>query len=187
VSIPLLKKGFEVTSTDLNSGMLKELKIKAGKAGVKNYRAVSVNMQKIRYEQKFDTVCIRQAINYFIGAGQLLRGLKSIFRALKPGGKFIFNAPNYKGQKKYPDVSNIYTDGAQNAFVLETNEVRNKLLKHRQYSLVWGGNGKPEFVIDENSFYMFTKKDLEAALKKAGFSKIEFTASNKTLYCVATK
>jgi SAM-dependent methyltransferase len=187
VSIPLLKSGFIVTSLDLSRGMLKVLILKAEKAGLKNYRAKLLDMQKINYKQKFDAICIRQAINYFIGTKALRRGFEKISNALKPGGKFIFNAPNYQGGKTYPAFSGIYKKGKQSAFILETNKTKGRLLKHQQYSIIWGEGQKPNFVTDENTFYMFTEKEFEGALKSAGFSKIKFSGSDKTLYCVATK
>ena len=114
-------------------------------------------------------------------------GLNKIFKSLKTGGKFIFNAPNYDRQKDYPKVHNLYQQDGLNAFVLETNDMKNGILRHRQYSLVWSDGGQPKFVTEENSFYMFTKKEFESVLKKAGFAKIDFDEQGKTLYCVATK
>lgn len=187
VTIPLLKSGFEVVSLDKNKGMLKELKSKAKKQGVKNFHIIISDMKKASYREKFDSVCIRQAINYFIGAEALEAGLKKIFASLKDGGKFIFNAPNYRGEKKYPVVSNYYENGRQRAFVLETNKLSGKVLRHKQYSIVWTDSKEPNFATDENLFYMFTKKEFGNALEKSGFSKTEFTGSAKTLYCVATK
>ena len=187
VTIPLLKSGFEVISLDKNKGMLKELKSKAKKQGVKNLHIIISDMKKASYRKKFDSVCIRQAINYFIGVEALEEGLQKIFASLKNGGKFIFNAPNYHGEKKYPVVSNYYENERQRAFVLETNKLSGKILRHKQYSIIWADGKEPSFATDENLFYMFTKKEFEGALKKSGFSKIEFSGSAKTLYCAATK
>jgi len=187
VTIPLLKNGFKVISLDLSEGMLKELKLKAKQKGIKNYHTISLDMQKVGYQDKFDSICIRQAINYFIGTKTLEVGLKNIFIALKKGGKFIFNAPNYQGEKEYPIISNYYEKEGLKAFVLEMNSVNKKLLKHKQYSIVWDNNKKPSFINDENSFYMFTKKEFITVLNKCGFSKLEFNDLGKTLYCIATK
>lgn len=187
ITIPLLKSGFKVTSLDANSGMLKQLELKAKNRGVKNFHVVALDMRRMNYEEKFDSICIRQAINYFIGTKSLEKGLKNVFSSIKTGGKFIFNAPNYKNEKTYPIAANYYKKGAQNAFVVETNKMQGKLLKHKQHSIVWETGKKPYFVTDENSFFMFSKKELENALRKCGFSKIVFKEFSKTLYCVATK
>src|SRR3989338_970190 len=187
VTIPLLKSCFGVISLDSSKGMLKELKLKAKKLGVKNYHTVTRDMRKINYKDKFDTVCIRQAINYFMGPKALESGLKKIIVSLKIGGKFVFNAPNYRGEKTYPAVSNYYESGKEKSFVLETNKILGKILRHKQYSIIWGGGLKPNFVSDENFFYMFTKKEFGHALKNCGFSKVKVSGLAKTLYCTATK
>ena len=187
VTIPLLKKGFEVISLDASKGMLEELKLKAKRMGIKYYHVKTSDMQRLAYKKKFDSVCIRQAINYFIGIKALKAGLEKIYDSLKANGKFIFNAPNYQGKRKYPAVYNYYKKGKQRALVLETNKMIGKILKHRQYSIVWEDGQEPNFVTDQNYFYMFTKKEFERALKKCGFLKVEFGGSAKTLYCVATK
>lgn len=187
VSIPLLKNGFTVTSVDLNKGMLKELKLKAEKSGVRNYRTIPLDMRKLSYKREFDSVCMRQAVNYFIGIKNLKTGFKNICDALKSGGRFIFNAPDYRGEKKYPTVSNFYQKGTQNAFVLEMNKMNRKILNHIQHSIIWENDKEPISVTDKNSFYMFTKKEFENALKNSGFSKMEWSGSKKTLYCVAIK
>src|SRR3989344_4337003 len=187
VTILLLKNGFRVVSLDSSNGMLGELKRKAKNLGIKNYNTRVFDMRKINYKEEFDSVCIRQAINYFLGTKALSTGLKKIYTSLKKDGNFIFNAPNYQGKNNYPTVANHYENGAQKALVVETNKMSGRLLKHKQYSIVWENNGEPNFVTDENSFYMFTKEEFKRALKISGFSKIQFSNSAKTLYCVATK
>ncbi|MDD5290079.1 MAG: class I SAM-dependent methyltransferase [Patescibacteria group bacterium] len=187
ITIPLLKKGFRVISLDASQGMLRELKLKAKKQGIKKYQVTKLDMQKISYQKKFDSVCIRQAINYFMGSKALAAGLKKIFASLKTGGKFIFNAPNYQGEKKYPALINYYKKGEQQALVVETNKITGQILKHRQHSALWKTGQKSEFIIDENSFYLFTRKEFARALKKSGFSKIKLIKSAKTLYFIAIK
>lgn len=187
VTIPLLQSGFRVISLDSSNGMLKELEQKSKNLGIMNYRTRTLDMKKINYRDKFDSVCIRQAINYFIGTKSLNAGLKKIYTSLKQGGNFIFNAPNYRGETNYPTISNYYEKELHKAFIVETNIVKRRILKHTQHSIVWQNGDRPNFVTDENSFYMFTRKEFENALKTSKFSKIRFSGSDKTLYCVATK
>lgn len=115
VTIPLLQNRFRVVSLDSSNGMLGELKRKAKNLGVENYRTRVFDMRKVNYKEQFDSVCIRQAISYFLGMRSLNAGLKRIHASLKQGGNFIFNAPNYLGQTNYQIVSNYYEKGAQKA------------------------------------------------------------------------
>lgn len=204
VSLALLKDGFRVISLDVHPGMLKELAAKAKKIKIKNYQTVCKDILQINYRQDFDTVCIRQAVNYLMGPARLRKGFRLIRRALRPGGAFIFNAPNFRKGKKYQEVVNIYRVGSYQVFCLEKNSMKSRVLTHRQYCLIWGDSSagigkeqgkKPVYLKEENSFFMYTKNDFYQALKRAGFSKIRFYSSglkkfrteDKTLYCLAYK
>jgi ubiquinone/menaquinone biosynthesis C-methylase UbiE len=187
VTIPLLQKGFRVVSVDSSTGMLKELCLKAKKHKVRNHKTVVMDMRHIEYQRQFDSVCIRQAINYCMGARALTASLNTFYNSLKEGGVFVFNTPQYQGAKQYPTVFHHYTEGKQEALVLETNKIRKRILQHTQHSIIWGGDRKPQFLTDTNAFYMFTKKELEHALYRVGFSKLVWSGSPKTLYCIAIK
>jgi len=199
VSVPLLGQGFKVISFDKSSGMLKELARKSRKQGIGGYSTLVGDINHIKLPHaKFDTICIRQAINYYNGFSQLRTGLVKIRRLLKTDGRFIFNAPNFKKEKdEFSVVENLYkADDGINAFVLETNKISGRMLSHKQNSIVWGGGlNEPIHIFDENKFYIFTKTDFEKALKSAGFSVVNFYSTNlqpysskdKTIYCLAEK
>jgi len=197
VSIPLIESGYLVTSFDLNSGMLKILEEKANSKKLIS-RTIIGDMTNIDEGiGTFDTICIRQAINYFLGEESLASGLKRIHNLLKEGGTFVFNSPNYNLDiKKYPDVENRYEENENQFFVLESNILKDRLLEHRQYTTIWGKDFQtPVQIRDANTFYMFTKNDFEKCLKIAGFNDISFYAagmktfdqSGKTIYGVAKK
>lgn len=197
VTIPLLKKGYKVISLDMHKGMLAQLKKKVIKEKVKNYQIIHRDMNSLNFNKVFDTICIRQAINYYRGPKLLKKGLTRIYKALKDCGVFIFNAPNYRGKKTdYPIVQNHYKERDINTFVLETNKLKGRLLSHRQDAIIWQGRlGNPIHISDTNSFYMFTRGEFEKSLLQSGFSKIKFYSSglssckptDKTLNCVAKK
>ncbi len=196
VSIFLLQLGFHVTALDSSAGMLNIFKKKTEKEKLKNYKIIRADINYLKSKQTYDAVCIRQAINYYQGLNALEKGLKSIRKIIKPGGAFVFNAPNFKTEKiDYPVIENNYESGGKRAFVLEINQIAGRRLLHRQDAIVWTKNKSPIHIVDTNSFYMFTKNEFESCLKKAGFSDIKFYSSNlspynlkdKTLYCAAKK
>ncbi len=198
VTIPLLKKKYRVSSLDIHRGMLKELRRKAGKENLKNHTVILKDMNLLTKRNKFDTVCIRQAINYYKNPKSLERGLRKVFSALKDTGSFVFNAPNFRvGTKNFKTVHTLYEYKNLKAFVVETNVLKKRVLVHNQDTIVWNSivNSNPRFVSDSNSFYMYTKEEFERALVHAGFHDIRFFSSklisyqkdDKTLYCVATK
>jgi ubiquinone/menaquinone biosynthesis C-methylase UbiE len=198
VSIPLIKKKYRVTSLDLNQGMLRQLKQKAKENGIKNVKCINKNMLSLKGLTNFDIICIRQAINYQIGGQALQKQFQEIFNSLKKGGKFIFNAPNFYPQKKrYPIITSINELKGWKSFVVELNKLEDRLLIHKQYSLIWKKKNplKITYLVDKNSFYMFTKNEFAKYLKEVGFINIKFYSSglnvyknlDKTLYCVAQK
>lgn len=193
VSIRLLQMGFDLTCLDANESMLKILKEKVEKENFQP-RIIVGDFLNTDLADSFDTICIRQAVNYFLGLDDLVLAFRKIAELLKPEGFLIFNAPNYQPEnQEYPTVENRYDLDNLHAFVLEQNYLHNKTITHLQKAIIWGD--KNLFISDKNSFYLFTKAEFEDALKKAGFNLIEFFGSNvkpytdesKTLYCKAKK
>lgn len=196
VSIPLLEYGFKVSSLDQSKGMLEQLKKKAGKKAAKNLTTFVRDLNQIDLENTFDTVCIRQAVNYYMNPTSLENGFKSIALLLNKGGKFIFNAPNFKiGTEEYKPTHGFYDMGNLTASTTESNVLKDRMLNHKQTALVWNEDIETKMISDSNAFYMYTKEEFESALKKVGFRSIKFLSSglkaynknDKTLYCVATK
>jgi SAM-dependent methyltransferase len=195
VSIPLIKKGYGVTSFDKSRRMLDILEEKACQEKI-IAKTVVGNINRVSIKKTFRTICIRQAINYYKNAHQLTKGLGYIIKHLDSDGKFIFNAPNYSRGTVPFNATNIYKKGGLSAFVLETNSLKNDVLSHRQDIIVWKeGDSAPVHYVDSNTFCMFTKEQFEKALVASGFADIKFLSSglspykktDKTLYCVAQK
>lgn len=193
VSIPLLEKGYEVTSLDGSQGMLEQLKQKAEAKGLHADTTVQ-RLESISLDNSYDTICIRQAINYYMGMKTLTGGIRQIASLLKPTGSLIFNAPNFiEETKKYEDSEHRYEEGSKKAVVLERNLLKDRVLTHQQDAMIWSDSDPVIHLKEENVFYMFTKEEFEQALTEAGFSQITFLSSNgepyqkadKTLYCIA--
>lgn len=199
VSIPLLADGYDVLSTDLNEGMLAELTKKAQAAGVRPRTMVAgfLNMQDV--DGFSDTLTVRQAISYLKGEDRLREAFALMKGKLKPGGKLIFNAPNYRPDRfSAPTVAPYQVkSGGKTAIVRERNSLTNRVLTHFQDAIVWNDAAPNDatFAGDKNSFKLYTKEQFEAALKAAGFSSVQFLSSgmkpyeptDPVLYVVATK
>ncbi|KXK08526.1 MAG: dTDP-3-amino-3,6-dideoxy-alpha-D-glucopyranose N,N-dimethyltransferase [Microgenomates bacterium OLB22] len=193
VSIPLIENGYEVTSLDGSQGMLEQLRQKAETKGLRADTTVQ-RLESLSLDSHYDTVCIRQAINYYMGMKALTGGLRQIATVLKPTGTFIFNAPNFlENAKKYEDSEHRYEEGSKKAVVLERNLLEDRVLTHQQDAMIWSDSEPVIHLKEENVFYMFTKEEFEQALTEAGFSQITFLSSNgepyqkddKTIYCIA--
>jgi 2-polyprenyl-3-methyl-5-hydroxy-6-metoxy-1,4-benzoquinol methylase len=193
VSIPLLEKGFGVTSLDGSEGMLEQLEKKATIKGLTAHTTVQ-RLETISLDSSYDTVCIRQAINYYMGVEALRHGFSQIAKLLKPKGALVFNAPNFiEGTKKYEDSEQRYEEGDRRAIVLERNSLVGRTLTHQQDAMIWSDDNPVIHLKEVNVFYMFTREEFETSLIEAGFTDITFLSGNgepyqksdKTIYCIA--
>lgn len=85
---PMLRKGYEVTAFDLSPAMVAEARVRAdGRAAV-----VVADMRHLPWTSEFDLItCVDDAINYLLSARDLLAALRSMRRALRPGGILVFD------------------------------------------------------------------------------------------------
>ena len=198
VTLALAKQGFNVTAADLHLKMLVVLDQKRRAQHLPEIKLVNQAFQELEFDQEFDVVEARQSINYLVGWNNLVEGLKRIRKALKPGGRLIFNAPNYDpSQKEFPDRVYQVQEGNLGGIVLEWNTVEGAVLTHHHDCLVWDET-EPENIRalnDTNIFQMYTADEFRIALVEAGFLKIQFYSSglqpfnsqDKTLYVEATR
>jgi len=194
VSKQLFDKGYKnISIADKNSGMLTEAHKKLQRY-VKTY---ITSFEDMNIERKFDSIIIRQAINYLMDYEGLVNGFKNIYEHLNAGGKLIFNAPNYVQNKEYDDrpLQKYEFDG-YDVQVKEMNLLEGKILTHTQNCILIKKDGSEiKKVYDLNRFGLFTQQEFESALKEAGFRDteflgkglIEYKPESKTLYCVAKK
>lgn len=90
-TIPLAKRGLNVTGLDLSAAMLTIAEAKAEKEGL----AISFtekNMLALDYENQFDMiVSFQDGINYLTGVGDFEKLVAGVARGLKENGLFIFD------------------------------------------------------------------------------------------------
>ncbi|MEN8265184.1 MAG: class I SAM-dependent methyltransferase, partial [Nitrospirota bacterium] len=90
----LLEKNFSVTSIDISSSMLEQLKQKLkDHPNIKNHKMLVSDARDMELKSStFDGVVCFNALSHI---PEHKRVLKEVYRVLKPGGRFIFNIPNY--------------------------------------------------------------------------------------------
>ncbi len=94
ISIPLAERGIKVTGVDITRSYLDELR--------ENARARDLlitlqegDMRKITFKEQFDTAGnLWTSLGYFKTDAEDLEVLKRIYRALKPGGRFLLHLIN---------------------------------------------------------------------------------------------
>ncbi len=193
VSRQLQKREYRNLSlADQSEGMLRVAKTKLGEE-VPTY---VTSMRNLNLGTTYDAIIVRQAINYLMHYEGLVDGLRAIHAHLTNGGRFIFNAPNFKGDDEYGDKSLEYEHGDYNLKVKEMNVLDGRVITHTQHCvLTRKDESEIKKVYDLNKFGLFTKDEFERALHETGFSSVTFlgkglnafTTSSKTLYCIAVK
>ena len=168
--LPLAKAGYEMTGLDLSQRALNLLKAETKRQKL-NVRVVRSDMRKIPFRNEFDAV-----INMFTAFGYLendkedLKVLKSVVKALKPGGKFLIDMSNR---------DSILANYQPKSWKKEGKLI---LLEERTYNPKKSRNITKTEVIDEKgeshffhmSLRMYSVKELKAQLEKAGLKVVKF-------------
>lgn len=93
-AIPLAKKGIKITGVDITPSYLAELEEKASKKKLP-IKLFHLDMRKIDFDNEFDVVGnLWTSFGYFEKESDNTKVLKKLFKALKPGGKFILQVIN---------------------------------------------------------------------------------------------
>jgi ubiquinone/menaquinone biosynthesis C-methylase UbiE len=91
-SIPLAKKGIAVTGLDISAHYLKIAREKAGRALFTGRRK---DMRNFLYKGQFDAaMCLYTTLGYFTNPADDVKVLRNVYRALKPGGRFLLELAN---------------------------------------------------------------------------------------------
>lgn len=94
IALPLAKKGIKVTGVDITQSYLEEF-IAKGKRRKLPITGIRHDMRRITFDRKFDAAGnLWTSFGYFAKESDNLLVLKKMFRALKPGGKFMLHVIN---------------------------------------------------------------------------------------------
>lgn len=167
----LASRGYQVTAVDLSPDMLS---VAAGKCGELDVQLVCQDMSRLALPIQADAViCCLDSLNYVTRPAQVQRTFQRVFRALKPGGLFLF------------DVKTPYAlEGADGQVYIDENE---------EVYCVWRGEydarrricgyGIDLFALQEDGSwwrdgeyheeYAYTMEELSAWLGDAGFTRIK--------------
>lgn len=86
--MPMLRRGYEVTACDLSPAMVARARRKLAGRG----EVVVADMRSLPWRGRFDLVtCVDDAMNYLLSPADLVAALRSIRRALVPGGLVVFD------------------------------------------------------------------------------------------------
>lgn len=167
IALPLAKKGIKVTGVDIMPSYLGELSEKASKAKLP-MKLFHLDMRKIDFENQFDAVGnLWTSFGYFEKESDNLLVLKKLYKALKPGGKFVIQIINRDWIMKNFEPNSWY----------EVNDV--KVLEKREFhydksisSTVWTFIKDGEEKSIDTFIRMYSYHELKQMLEKVGFKNV---------------
>ena len=87
-NIPYYPEGIEVTGIDFSQGMLVKAQKRIDRLSVRNISLIEMDVENMQFSDgSFDTVL---STFVFCTVPNPVRGLKEVYRVLKPGGKAVF-------------------------------------------------------------------------------------------------
>ncbi|MBP5661650.1 MAG: class I SAM-dependent methyltransferase [Clostridia bacterium] len=165
----LLARDFDVTAQDISTDMLEKAAEKLRKSGAQA-RLVQGDMRTFRLHKPVDAVvCFCDGINYLTSPEDVRQTFDSVFRALKPGGRFLFDVSSEQklramADQLYSEDTDAVTYIWRNAF----DESARCLTMDLTFFCAQGGQYAR---FDETHIQRaHTREELSAWLCEAGFS-----------------
>ena len=171
VSLLLAQCGYQVTGVDMSEDMLT---VAADKAQTLENRPLFVcqKLQELRLPRGVDlAVCALDSMNYITNPADCEMAIKRIYKALNPGGIFIFdvNTP----EKLRAMDSQVFLDEDDDVYCVWRGEFDEKTNICSYGMDLFQRQGKHwQRSFEEHQEYAYTKDQLEQYLKNAGFSHI---------------
>ena len=178
VALLLAQMGLEVTAVDLSEEMLTVAQQKAQK--LENPpRFICQPLQELRLYKGVDlAVCALDSLDYITEPGDCKEAIRRIYKALNPGGIFIFdvNTPEklraMDGQVFLDEDEDVYCVW-RGEFDQKTNICSYGMDLFQRRGAVW------ERSFEEHREYAYSASQLKAYLKAAGFTSIAVYADRE--------
>ena len=178
VALLLAKQGLQVTGVDMSEEMLCQASYKS--QGLENPPIfVRQKLQDLRLPRGVDlAVCALDSLDYITDPKDCAQAIRRVFRALNPGGCFIFdvNTP----QKLQAMDDQIFLDEDDNVYCVwrgefdwQTNICTYWMDLFQRQGSIWRRSS------EEHQEYAYSAEQLVGYLKAAGFTSIEVFADRQ--------
>ena len=174
----LVERGYRVTAVDLSEDMLTEAMDKC--ADLENLPAfVHQNLAELRLPRAVDmAVCFLDSLDYILDPNDCAAAIRQTYRALNPGGIFIFdvNTPEklraMDGQVFLDEDDDVYCVW-RGEFDEDTNICSYGMDLFQREGEIWHRS------FEEHQEYAYSIEQLKTYLKNAGFTQIKVWADRE--------
>lgn len=172
----LAGRGYQVTATDASEEMLTQAINKAAALAGQPPLFVCQSMPRLRLPEPVDAaICTLDAVNYLTRTADLKETLRRVYRALKPGGAFIFdvNTP-YKLQRM---DGQMYMDETEESFCCWRTffSPKTKICTYQVDLFRLRQDGAWDRDFEEHRERAWSREELETYLAESGFRDITVT------------
>jgi SAM-dependent methyltransferase len=175
-SLIFARKGFVVVGLDYSASYLREARAAARKAGVDDrIRFVRGDMRGAsRHAGRgaFDlAVSLFNSFGYFARRADDAKVAREVFRALKPGGRFVLNTLNEGGVRhRLKTPQNHGHEGPHNVFVVDQVRYdRKRRQTEGQWTIVDARGRRTQIARQRLRQNVYSHAELKAMLRAAGF------------------
>ena len=176
VALLLAKQGLKVTAVDMSEDMLCQAQQKAGNLPI---TFVCQKLQDLRLPRAVDlAVCALDSMDYIIDPADCQEAIRRVYKALNPGGCFIFdvNTPAklraMDGQVFLDEDDDVYCVW-RGEFNGQTNICSYGMDLFQRQGNAWYRS------FEEHCEYAYSQEQLVSYLKNAGFTSIEVYADRR--------
>ena len=170
MSILLAKKGYRVIGADMSEDMLTEAQSKADELEGNRPFFIRQRMEKLRLPEPVDCiVCCLDSLNYITDPTLCKKAIERAYRALKPGGIFLFdvNTP----EKLRAMDGQVFLDEDDDVYCVWRGAYQDRICRYgldlfRREGDVWIRS------FEEHLEYAYTQEELTGYLHDAGFQSI---------------
>ena len=175
LTLPLFRRGFQMTGVDVSQEMLWQAAQKSRKQGIA-IPYVRQDMRALNLHRPMDAVLATcDGVNYLTDSSEAIGFFRTVYKSLKPGGVFVFDVSTpYKLAEK---LGNAAFSSSQDdlVYIWQGDYHKSKKLFSIHLDLfVLRQDGNYERIEEDQLQRAHDSDELNSWLQDTGFSKIEF-------------
>ena len=177
MSVLLAKKGYRVIAADMSEDMLTEAQMKADELEGNRPFFICQRMERLRLPDPVDcAVCCLDSLNYITDPAACKRAIGRVYRALRPGGIFLFdvNTP----EKLMAMDGQVFLDEDDDVFCVWRGEFKDRVCRYGM-DLFQREGDRWVRSFEEHLEYAYTPAELTQYLEEAGFRKIRICGDRR--------